>query len=111
MARPKGSKNKATLAKQVSFEDQLVVERAEKEKLELVKAELTATIAESTERLKETNKQLRAADRRIAKLEAKKAEADLAAASAAKRVEIQNTITHLLDSGVAEDEILAKLNK
>ena len=111
MARPKGSKNKTTLAKQVSFEDQLVVERAEKEKLELVKAELTAAIAESTQRLKETNKQLRAADRRIAKLEAKKAEAELAAASAAKRVEIQNTITHLLDSGVAEDEILAKLNK
>lgn len=111
MARQKGSKNKATLAKQAAFEDQLVAEQAEKEKLELVKSELAATIAESTERLKETNKQLRAVDRRIAKLEAKKAEAELAAASAAKRVEIQNTIAQLLDNGVAEDEILEKLNK
>ena len=110
MARTKGSKNKAT-KKTVAFDDQIAAEKAEKEKLELVKAEITAAIAESTNRLKETNKQLRAIDRRIAKLEAQKAEADLAAASAAKRIEIQEAITALLDGGMAEDEILEKLKK
>ena len=111
MPRPKGSKNKAAHTKQPIWEDQLAAEKAEREKLELAKAELTAAITESTAKLKETNKQIRAVDKRIGKLEAKRAEEEMAAASAAKRVEIQNTITHLLDSGVAEDEILAKLNK
>jgi len=111
MPRPKGSKNKISRGKQPQWDVQLAAEQAEKEKLELAKAELTAVIDENSARLKETNKKLRSVDRRIAKLEAKRTEAELAAASAAKRVEIQQVITRLLDSGVAEDDILDKLNK
>ena len=109
MPRPKGSKNKTSRGKHLQWDEQLAVEQAEKEELELAKAELTAVIEENSARLKETNKKLRSVDRRIAKLEAKRAEAELAAVSAAKRVEIQQVITQLLDSGVAEDDILSKL--
>ena len=111
MPRSKGSKNKTTRVKKPQWDEQLAAEQAEKERLEHEKAELTAVVEENTARLKETSKKLRAVDRRIAKLEAKRAEAEAAAASAAKRVEIQQVITRLLDSGVAEDDILEKLNK
>lgn len=111
MARPKGSKNKATRVKRSSYDEQIALEGEERDRLILEKASLEATITESRERLKETNKLLRTSERRLAKLEAKKAEADAEAAAAAKRLDIQNAIAALLDGGMTEDEVLAKLNK
>lgn len=108
MGRPKGSKNKKTA---VDLDTQIAKEQEQKAALEAEKAEIQKTIDDAKAKLKTKNKELRGVAKRLASLEAKKAEAVLAAASAAKRVEIQNTIAHLLDSGVDEDEILEKLNK
>ena len=108
MGRPKGSKNKKTA---INLDTQIAKEQEQKAALEAEQAEIQKTIDDAKTKLKAKNKELRAVTKRLVSLEAKKAEADLAAASAAKRVEIQNTITQLLDSGVAEDEILEKLNK
>ena len=108
MPRPKGSKNKKTA---VNLNTQIAKEQEQKATLEAEQAEIKKTIDDAKTKLKAKNKELRAVTKRLASLEAKKAEAELASASAAKRVEIQNTIAHLLDSGVPEDEILEKLNK
>lgn len=108
MGRPKESKNKKTA---VNLDTQIAKEQEQKTALEAEQAEIQKTIDDAKAKLKAKNRELRAVTKRLASLEAKKAEADLAAASAAKRAEIQNTITKLLDSGVAEDEILEKLNK
>ena len=48
-------------------------------------------------------------DKRIASLQAKKAEADAAADAAAKQAEVQNAIQKLMESGKSLDDILAML--
>lgn len=108
MPRPKGSKNKKTL---VNLDAQIANEQELKAVLEAEQAEIVKTIEAAKAKLKAKNKEIRAVTKRLSNLEAKKAEADLVAASAAKRVEIQDTIASMLNSGMNEDDILEKLKK
>ena len=108
MSRPKGSKNKKTL---VNLDVQIAKELEQKTVLEAEQAEIEKTIENAKEKLKVKKKEIRTVTKRLSTLEAKKAEADIVAVSAAKRVEIQDTIASLLNSGMNEDDILDKLKK
>lgn len=59
--------------------------------------------------LKEKKTALKAAQKELVKLEAKKAAADQKAAEAAKKTEVEAVLKKLLASGVSADEILTKL--
>lgn len=108
MSRPKGSKNKKTL---VNLDAQIAKEQELKATLEAEQIEIVKTIEDAKAKLKAKNKEIRTVTKRLSSLEAKKAEADLIAASAAKRVEIQDMITSMLNGGMNEDDILEKLKK
>ena len=59
--------------------------------------------------LKEKKASLKAIDKEIVKLEAKKAKADAKAAEEAKKTEAESVLKKLLAEGMSADEILAKL--
>ena len=59
--------------------------------------------------LKEKKASLKAIDKEIVKLEAKKAKTDAKAAEEAKKTEVESVLKKLLAEGMSADEILAKL--
>ena len=59
--------------------------------------------------LKEKKASLKAIDKEIVKLEAKKAKADAKAAEEAKKTEAESVLKKLFAEGMSADEILAKL--
>ena len=111
MPRPKGSKNKKTLAKAVNIDAQLAEKSAAKADLEKEQETVLGVIADNQARLKDIKKALKSLDKDIIKLEAKKAEAEAVALTAAKKEELQDTIDKLLADGKSIDELLDKLRK
>ena len=108
MARPKGSKNKKSLAA-VGVEDQISELNAQKLDLETAQKAIIALIAENTEKLKANKKEIRSVEKKIVKLEAKKAEADAAAAAELMQEEVQKRVAQLAAEGKTLAEILEKL--
>lgn len=109
MSRPKGSKNRKTLVKNVNIEEQLSQKTAERSALEAEQAEIQAILAENNVRWKAVRKSIRALDRQIAALQAKQAEIEAAAVVSAKQKEIQETIQALVAEGKSLDDILNML--
>ena len=113
MPRPKGSKNKSKRA--VPADDQVVeklaAQRAVKQTLEAEQAEILAVIEKQKQLLKAKKKDIRAAEKAIAALEAKQAEAEAIKAAAAKKEEIAQVVTKLVSSGKSAEEILEMLEK
>lgn len=70
---------------------------------------ITANIDTLKADLKEKKTALKAAQKELTKLEAKKAAVDQKAAEAAKKSEAEAVLKKLLANGVSADEILAKL--
>ena len=103
MPRTKGSKNKPKTVT-ADFATQIAEKQSAKEAL-------TAEIASITLKadLKEKKASLKAIDKEIVKLEAKKAKADAKAAEEAKKTEAESVLKKLLAEGMSADEILAKL--
>ena len=115
MPRTKGSKNKAKVAA-VDY----IVQIEEKQKAkdaalaELANAEtaiqeLEDQLAEAKETLKAKKADIKAIDKELTKLAAKKAKADAAAEAEAKKTEAQEMVSKLLAEGMSADEILEKL--
>ena len=109
MPRPKGSKNKKTLAKNVDLEEQIAEKTAEHAALEAELAGIQSILAENAARQKTVRKSIRALDRQIAALQARKEEIRAAAAVSAKQQEIQDTIRALVEGGKSLDDILDML--
>ena len=109
MARPKGSKNRATLEKLRAVDEEIADLNAQKKKLEAAQAKLIARQAEISAAIKENRKELTVVNRRLGKLEEKKAEADAVAADVLAREEVQKRITALLADGKTIDEILGMI--
>ena len=107
MPRPKGSKNKKIAA--AGVDEQISELNAQKLDLETAQAAIIASIAESNAQLKSNKKDLKTIEKKIRKLEAKKAEADAAAAVALAQEEIQKRIAALVAEGTSLDDILDKL--
>ena len=108
MPRTKGSKNKPKTVT-ADFVTQIVEKQSAKEALTAEIASITANIDTLKADLKEKKTALKAAQKELTKLEAKKAAADQKAAEAAKKNEAEDVLKKLLASGVSADEILAKL--
>ena len=110
MPRTKGSKNKPKTVT-ADFATQIAEKQSAKEALTAEIASITANIDTLKVDLKEKNATLKAIDKEIVKLEAKKAKADAKAAEEAKKTEAESVLKKLLAEGMSADEILAKLKE
>ena len=108
MPRTKGSKNKPKMVT-ADFATQIAEKQSAKEVLSAEIASIAANIDTLKVDLKEKKVSLKAIDRDIVKLEAKKAKADAKAAEEAKKTEAESVLKKLLAEGISADEILAKL--
>ena len=108
MPRTKGSKNKIkTLT--ADFATQIAEKQSAREVISAEIASITANIDSLKVDLKEKKASLKAIDKEIVKLEAKKEKADAKAAEEAKKTEAESVLKKLLAEGMSADEILAKL--
>lgn len=108
MPRTKGSKNKPKTMT-ADFATQIAEKQSAKETLTAEIASITVNIDTLKVDLKEKKASLKAIDKEIIKLEAKKEKADAKAAEQAKKAEAESVLKKLLAEGVSADEILAKL--
>lgn len=108
MPRTKGSKNKPKMVT-ADFATQIAEKQSAKEVLSAEIASITANIDSLKVDLKEKKASLKAIDKEIVRLEAKKAKADAKAAEEAKKTEAESVLKKLLAEGMSADEILAKL--
>ena len=115
MPRTKGSKNKVKAAG-VDYENLIAAAQKEKEEAEAEVAKTNASIEElktdlqfMKETLKMQKADVKAAEKKLTKLEEKKAKADIAAEAEAKKIQAQEMINQLLTNGMSADEILEKL--
>lgn len=115
MPRTKGSKNKVKAAG-VDYENLIAAAQKEKEEAEAEVAKTNASIEElktDLQSMKETLKMqkadVKAAEKKLTKLEEKKAKADIAAEAEAKKIQAKEMINQLLANGMSADEILEKI--
>ena len=108
MPRTKGSKNKPKTMT-ADFATQIAEKQSAKETLTAEIASITVNIDTLKVDLKEKKASLKAIDKEIIKLEAKKEKADAKAAEQAKKAEAESVLKKLLAEGMSADEILAKL--
>lgn len=109
MPRPKGSKNKKTAVDASGIENQIAQKIDAKAALEAEQKSIEAVIAENNAKLKSVKKDIRALDKQLASLQAKKAEAEAAALVAEKQQDIQAAIQNLVAEGKSLDDILSML--
>lgn len=109
MPRPKGSKNKKSTKPVADYSAQIEERKAAKADLENEQATILGVIKSNQDRLKDVRKDIRAVEKEIAKLEAKKAQADAAAAAELMQEEIQKRVAELAAEGKTLDDILEKL--
>ena len=109
MPRPKGSKNKKTMAKAINFEAQIEERKVAKADLENEQATILGVLKSNKDRLKDVKKDIRSIEKEIAKLEAKKAQADAAAAASLMQEEVQKRVAELAAEGKTLEDILEKL--
>ena len=110
MPRPKGSKNKKTLAEEARLPE--VIETLQKSisPMERELRKLEAEINESHKLMVSKRREVRKIEHTIEKLRQKKKDIDKAAADAARRTEIDAVVSALLKSGKSSDEIIAMLS-
>lgn len=115
MPRTKGSKNKVKVAGS-DYAALIAQAQKEKEEAEAEVAKTNASIDElktdlrsMKETLKMQKADVKAAEKKLTKLEEEKAKADAAAEAEAKKMQAQEMINQLLADGMSADEILEKL--
>ena len=111
MPRPKGSKNKKSIASVAKVEEKLAAQEALKKTLEAEQAEILAAIEKQKQLLKAKKKELRAVEKSIVTLEQKKIEAAAIETAVAQKAEIEKVVTKLVSSGKSADDILEMLKK
>ena len=111
MPRPKGSKNKKSIASVAKVEEKLAAQEALKKTLEAEQAEIVAAIEKQKQLLKAKKKELRAVEKSILTLEQKKVEAAAIETAVAQKAEIEKVVTKLVSSGKSADDILEMLKK
>ena len=110
MPRPKGSKNKPkTVKTTIDFAAQLSEKQSAKEVASAEIASITVNIDVLKADLKTKKAALKAIDKEIARIEAKKSKAETKAAESAKKAEAEDVLKKLLASGMTAEEILTKL--
>ena len=108
MPRTKGSKNKPKTAT-ADFASQIAEKQSAREALSAEITPITTNMESLKADLKEKKASLKAIDKEIVRLEAKKAKAVAKAAEETKKAEAESVLKKLLAEGMSADEILAKL--
>ena len=108
MPRTKGSKNKPKTAT-ADFASQIAEKQSAREALSAEITPITTNMESLKADLKEKKASLKAIDKEIVKLEAKKEKADAKAAEEAKKEEAESVLKKLLAEGMSADEIFEKL--
>ena len=109
MPRPKGSKNKKTLAKTSAVDAEIAQVEAAIADFEKEQEALNASLAETQEKIKVVKKNIRTSKTKLAKLQAKKVEAEAAKEAEARSEELQAAVKKLLSEGQSYDDVLARL--
>jgi septal ring factor EnvC (AmiA/AmiB activator) len=112
MPRPKGSKNKTkttAAGNSVNYAELIEEKIALKTQTENELAEITKSVDELKNQLKEKKAALKSIEKDIQKLEDKKTAEEAKAAEEAKKAELTSVLEGLLNSGLSTDEILEKL--
>ena len=108
MPRAKGGKNKPKVVT-ADFATQIAEKQSAKETLTAEIASITTNMESLNADLKEKKASLKAIDKEIVKLEAKKEKAVAKTAEETKKAEAESVLKKLLAEGMSADEILAKL--
>ena len=108
MPRTKSSKNKPKTAT-ADFASQIAEKQSAREALSAEITPITTNMESLKADLKEKKASLKAIDKEIVKLEAKKEKADAKAAEEAKKEEAESVLKKLLAEGMSADEIFEKL--
>lgn len=111
VSRPKGSKNKKTLLAEAQLGERIIEQRAAKKKLETEQKKILRQMENLKQALKANKKALRAAERNLATMVARKQETEAIAAAANQKKEIEKVVSTLISSGKPADEILEMLQK
>ncbi len=109
MPRPKGSKNKKTIARAKDLDAQIAEKTSALAALEKEYAAVSDIIAENSAKLKSLKKDMRVLTRQRAALETKKAESAAAVLALEKKQEVQAKIDELVAEGRTLDDILSML--
>lgn len=111
MSRPKGSKNKKSRLSEAQIAEKIARQQAARKNLEDEQLSILKTMADVKEQLKQNKKAIRAVDKTIAGLEAKREQAQAIADAAKQKKEIDRVVSNLVSSGKTAEEILALLQK
>lgn len=111
MSRPKGSKNKKSRLSEAQIAEKIARQQAARKNLEDEQLSILQTMADIKEQLKQNKKALRAVEKAIADLEAKREQAQAIADAAKQKKEIDRVVSNLVSSGKTAEEILALLQK
>lgn len=107
--RPKGSKNKTKISKDLTLDELIAEESNRVASLEEEVKSVEEVISEQTAKLKTLKAELKKTAKNLQKYEEQKAqEAAIAAAAAAKEA-LQEKIDQLLENGLSLEDILEKL--
>ena len=111
MPRPKGSKNKKSSLTVAQIEADIEKQDAVIAQLRSRAADIEQKLTDKKNELKATNKELRAAEKIKDALAKKREEAVAIEEAKAKKTELENVITKLVDSGKSADDIMAALKQ
>ena len=111
MPRPKGSKNKKTLAAEARIPETIQALQKSIPPMERELRKIEADIAETHKAAVAKRREVRRIEHEIEKLREKKKTIDREAAAAARRAEIEAVVSSLMNSGKSAEEIIAMLSE
>lgn len=109
MPRPKGSKNKKTIATASNLADQIKAQETVVAALNNDLVAINSEIKQQQLLAKDKKKDIRKAEKLLASLKAKQEEAEAIEAASAAKAEIEDVVTKLISSGKTADEILSRI--
>lgn len=109
MPRPKGSKNKRTIASSAKVAEQIAAQERVVAALNSELDVINAGIKERQVQAKDKKKEIRKAEKFLAALKVKKEESEAIEAADAQKAEIEKVVTKLISSGKSAEDILSHL--
>ena len=104
--RPKGSKNKKTLAYEARIENHIANKQVEKKHLEKQIREIQQEIDSRKVPLRKLRTKLRQVTRDLESMEARRDKINFDLVEKAKRQEIEARVAHMIKNGMSTDDIL-----
>lgn len=109
MARPKGSKNKKSIAPSAKVAEQIAAQQKILDTLNNDLNTMTGAIKDMQADVKAKKAEIRKAEKALAALIVQKEKSEAIEAAAAQKAEIEKLVTELISSGKSPEEILSQL--